>query len=409
VPIAVIETYNEQEEAQFAVNEIEQTVSRGEARLNDFAIMYRTNAQSRVLEEAFLRYGVPYRLVAGTRFYERREVKDVIAYLRLILNPNDNVSFLRIINVPQRGIGERSVVELGQWARSLGVSTYEALKMLADPTVKSPLNPRAVKQMLAFYEIMADLTTLSKELNVVDLFDLVVERSGYKDYLARETDGEERWENVLELRTVAQEYRDVPSTEGLCAFLEGVTLVSDVDSLDQSVAAVTLITLHQAKGLEFPIVFIVGMEEGILPHIRSFDDADQMEEERRLCYVGITRAKKRVYLVRAFKRSLMGSSRPNPPSRFLRDIPPHLITGGSLREVVEESRVAAALSAWNRSIAKADLTELKAGDRVRHAQFGEGVVVSYKPGKDDAEVTVAFEGTGVKKLLQSFARLEKVE
>jgi DNA helicase-2/ATP-dependent DNA helicase PcrA len=408
VPIAVIETYNEQEEAQFAVNEIEQTVSRGEARLNDFAIMYRTNAQSRVLEEAFLRYGVPYRLVAGTRFYERREVKDVIAYLRLILNPNDNVSFLRIINVPQRGIGERSVVELGQWARSLGVSTYEALKMLADPTVKSPLNPRAVKQMLAFYEIMADLTTLSKELNVVDLFDLVVERSGYKDYLARETDGEERWENVLELRTVAQEYRDVPSTEGLCAFLEGVTLVSDVDSLDQSVAAVTLITLHQAKGLEFPIVFIVGMEEGILPHIRSFDDADQMEEERRLCYVGITRAKKRVYLVRAFKRSLMGSSRPNPPSRFLRDIPPHLITGGSLREVVEESRVAAALSAWNRSIAKADLTELKAGDRVRHAQFGEGVVVSYKPGKDDAEVTVAFEGTGVKKLLQSFARLEKV-
>jgi DNA helicase-2/ATP-dependent DNA helicase PcrA len=409
VPIAVIETYNEQEEAQFAVNEIEQTVSRGEARLNDFAIMYRTNAQSRVLEEAFLRYGVPYRLVAGTRFYERREVKDVIAYLRLILNPNDNVSFLRIINVPQRGIGERSVVELGQWARSLGVSTYEALKMLADPTVKSPLNPRAVKQMLAFYEIMADLTTLSKELNVVDLFDLVVERSGYKDYLARETDGEERWENVLELRTVAQEYRDVPSTEGLCAFLEGVTLVSDVDSLDQSVAAVTLITLHQAKGLEFPIVFIVGMEEGILPHIRSFDDADQMEEERRLCYVGITRAKKRVYLVRAFKRSLMGSSRPNPPSRFLRDIPPHLITGGSLREVVEESRVAAALSAWNRSIAKADLTELKAGDHVRHAQFGEGVVVSYKPGKDDAEVTVAFEGTGVKKLLQSFARLEKVE
>ena len=408
VPIAVIETYNEQEEAQFAVNEIEQTVSRGEARLNDFAIMYRTNAQSRVLEEAFLRYGVPYRLVAGTRFYERREVKDVIAYLRLILNPNDNVSFLRIINVPQRGIGERSVVELGQWARSLGVSLYEALKMLADPTVKSPLNPRAVKQMLAFYEMMADLTTLSKELNVVDLFDLVVERSGYKDYLARETDGEERWENVLELRTVAQEYRDLPLPEGLCAFLEGVTLVSDVDSLDQSVAAVTLITLHQAKGLEFPIVFIVGMEEGILPHIRSFDEPDQMEEERRLCYVGITRAKQRVYLVRAFKRSLMGSSRPNPPSRFLRDIPPHLISGGSLREVAEESRVAAALSAWNRSIAKADLTELKAGDRVRHAQFGEGVVVSYKPGKDDAVVTVAFEGVGVKKLLQSFARLEKV-
>jgi len=412
VPTAVVETYTEQEEAQFVVNEIEQMVSGGEAKLNDFAVMYRTNAQSRVLEEAFLRYGVPYKLVAGTRFYERREVKDVIAYLRLLQNPSDNVSLLRIINIPQRGIGERSIVELSQWARMKGVLAYQALKMLAESKEsepKPPLSPRVVKAMLGFYEMMADFTGESRELNLVDLFDLVVAKSGYKEYLMREMDGEERWENVLELRTVAQEYRDMPAPEGLTAFLEGVTLVSDVDSLDESVAAVTLITLHQAKGLEFPIVFIVGMEDGILPHIKSFDDPEQMEEERRLCYVGITRAKKRVYLVRAFRRSLMGSSRPNPPSRFLRDIPTRLITGGSLREVAEESRLAAALSAWNRGVVrKTDLSELKAGDHVRHPQFGEGVVVSAKPVKDDAEVTVAFDGLGVKKLLQSFARLEKM-
>lgn len=213
---------------------------------------------------------------------------------------------------------------------------------------------------------------------------------------------------MLELRTVAQQYRDFKPPEGLTAFLEGITLVSDVDGLDESLDAVTLITLHQAKGLEFPIVFIVGMEEGILPHFKSFDDPAQMEEERRLCYVGITRAKQRVYLVRAFHRSLMGSSRVTSPSRFLSDLPPRLISSpGSWRG--EENQVARAIYSWNRATTLPPSPELKAGDHVRHLQFGEGVVVSSQPVKDDTEVVVAFSGLGVKKLLLSFARLEKVE
>jgi len=238
-----------------------------------------------------------------------------------------------------------------------------------------------------------------RELNLVDLFDLVVKDSGYRGYILGLMDGEERWENILELRTLVQEYRDLKPPDGLAAFLEGVALVSDVDGLNGSVDAVTLITLHQAKGLEFPVVFIVGMEDGVLPHFRSLDDAGQMEEERRLCYVGITRAKQRVYLVRAFRRSLMGSSTVNKPSRFLLDIPSHLVAGGSLwRE--EDSQLATA-----HQMAALDF---KAGDHVHHEQFGDGVVVNCCAVKDDVEVVVAFDGAGVKRLLLSFARMEKV-
>ncbi|MBA7715168.1 ATP-dependent DNA helicase PcrA [subsurface metagenome] len=255
---------------------------------------------------------------------------------------------------------------------------------------------------------MAGFIARSRKLNLVDLFDLVVESSGYKQYILSGLDGEERWENILELRTVAREYRDLPPLEGLAVFLEGVTLVSDVDGLDESIDTVTLITLHQAKGLEFPVVFIVGMEDGILPHIRSFDDPAQMEEERRLCYVGVTRARKRVYLVRAFRRSLMGGSTINHPSRFLQDIPPHLISGGDLWQG-EDSQLATALYSWNKEpAAKQPLPELSAGDHVQHAQFGDGIVVSCKPVKDDVEVVVVFDGAGIKKLLLSFARLEKI-
>jgi len=411
---AIVETYTEQEEAQFVVNEIEELVGRGEFSRGDCAVMYRTNAQSRALEEAFLRYGVPYRLVAGTRFYERREVKDVIAYLRLIQNPNDSISLLRVINIPQRGVGQRTLAELSGWARSLGITEYQALQRLAKPEAETAehrpmFNTRTMRALTGFVEMMADLVAKSQELNLVDLFDHVVQRSGYHEYIQSLADGEERWENVLELRTVAQEYHELAPTEGLTAFLEGVTLVSDVDSYDERVDAATLITLHQAKGLEFPVVFIVGMEDGILPHIRSFDDPDQMEEERRLCYVGITRAKKRVYLVRAFRRSFMGSSAINQPSRFLRDIPPQLIAGGE-RWRSEDSGLAKAMYSWNRmTAARPDLPELSPGDHVQHPQFGEGVVVSYKQVKDDVEVVVAFDGVGIKKLLLSFAGLEKIE
>jgi len=409
----VAETYTEQEEAQFVVNEIERLVEQGKVKLGDCAVMYRTNAQSRALEESFIRYGVPYKLVAGTRFYERREVKDTIAYLRLIQNPYDSVSLLRIINVPGRGIGQGSISQLSGWAKSLGVPGYRALQLLTESKDaeehRPPFNSRTTKALTAFVDLMEEFIARSKELNLVDLLDLVLAHSGYKEYILAGLDGEERWDNILELRTVAQQYHDLKPPQGLAAFLEGVALVSDVDALDESMDVVTLITLHQAKGLEFPTVFIVGMEEGILPHIKSFDDPAQMEEERRLCYVGVTRAKQMVYLVRAFRRSLMGGSTVNSPSRFLKDIPSHLISGGDLWRG-EESQIATAMYSWDKVAAPSfKIQELKAGDHVRHAQFGDGVVVSCQSVRDDKEVAVAFEGQGVKKLLLSFARLEKVE
>ena len=412
-PTAIVETYNEQEEALFVVREIESLVSQGQFSLGDFAVMYRTNAQSRVLEEVFIRYGTPYRLVAGTRFYERREVKDVISYLRLIQNPNDAVSLLRVINVPGRGIGQQTQSRLSDLARSAGVSHYEALRLIARAQIGQsdqppPFNSRTTQILTGFFDLLEGFIARSRELNLLDLFDLVVERSGYRQYLSSDPDAEERRDNIMELRTVAQQYDDLAPPEGLAAFLEGVTLVSDVDGLEEGPSAVTLITLHQAKGLEFPVVFIVGMEDGILPHVRSFDDPEQMEEERRLCYVGMTRAKKKLYLVRAFRRSLMGRSGVSPPSRFLKDIPRHLVAGSEAGRG-EEPQLAEAVYLWNRTHAPSPVTlELKAGDHVRHAQFGSGVVVSSQPAKNDTEVVVAFEGAGVKKLLLSYAKLEKV-
>jgi DNA helicase-2/ATP-dependent DNA helicase PcrA len=228
-------------------------------------------------------------------------------------------------------------------------------------------------------------------------------------------DGEERWDNILELRAVAQDYANLKPGESLSAFLEGVTLVSDVDALKEAVDAVTLVTLHQAKGLEFPVVFIVGVEDGILPHFRSMDDQGQLEEERRLFYVGITRAKERVYLLYSFRRHLMGASTVSKPSRFLEDIPKNLVANVSLWQVEEGGRVAPAVYTWNRTPVTApkpplDLPQLKAGDHVRHPQFGEGLIVSSRPAADDIEVVVAFNnGGGIKKLLLSFAKLEKIE
>jgi DNA helicase-2/ATP-dependent DNA helicase PcrA len=411
LPPAVVETYTEEEEAQFVVSEIDDLVRGGEVKSGDCAVMFRTNAQSRALEEAFIRYGMPYRLVAGTRFYERREVKDIIAYLRLIQNPSDTVSLMRVINVPQRGIGERSIDELNRWSREQGVNAYQALKLLADSSESDadlPFSGRTVKALVGFAVMLENLIEKSRELDLVKLFDLVVEGSGYKQYITGLVDGEERWENILELRGVTQDYKDLKPGEGLTAFLEGVALVSDVDDLPEKLETVTLITLHQAQGLEFPVVFIVGMEDGIIPHYKSIDDPAQLEEERRLCYVGITRAMKKVYLVRAFRRHLMGSSTVNKPSRFLLDIPSDLITRGGVTEK-EDEWSAASIDAAEKAIKpNEDLPVFKAGDHVRHDQFGEGVVVNYHKVKNDAEVVVAFEGEGVKRFLLSFAKIEKV-
>jgi len=413
-PLTVMETYTEQEEAQFVVHEIERLVAKKQAALGDCAVMYRTNAQSRVLEEMFVRYGTSYKLVAGTRFYERREVKDIIAYLRLIQNPADTVSLLRIINAPQRGIGQQTLAKLSAWAQSRGESQYQALHDIAQAgdDTEMPFNPRAVKAMKGFIDMMDDFIARSEKMEPAKLFDLIVKRIGYESYLMEKLGGEERWDNVLELRTLVKQYSDLEPAQGLAAFLEGVALVSDVDGMDESVEAVTLITLHQAKGLEFPVVFIVGMEDGVLPHFRSFDDPLQMEEERRLCYVGVTRAKQRVYLVRAFRRSLMGNTVVNKPSRFLADIPRSLIAGADLPLDKErrDKPNKPDIPSWEESqVPPMVVQELKAGCHVRHATFGEGVVVSCSQADGDAEVVVSFDGAGVKRLLLSFAPLEKVD
>jgi DNA helicase-2/ATP-dependent DNA helicase PcrA len=408
--VTVIESYNAEEEAQSVVNEIEKLIGQEQISLKDCAVMYRVNAQSRALEETFLRYGVTYKLVGGTRFYQRQEVKDIIAYLRVIHNPQDNVSLTRIINVPGRGIGQKTINTLQSWAKAHDTSLFEALKQVSHNAVageaKQSLPSRIVQALAGFDALMANLTARSHEPSLSGLVDEILEHTGYREYILDKEDGEERWENITELRNVASEYNELDTEEALITFLEKVSLVADIDELDEKADAVTLITLHQAKGLEFPVVFIVGLEEGILPHRKSFDDPEQMEEERRLCYVGITRAKKRLYLLRSYRRSLFGGSTANPPSRFLQDISPHLINP---RGLWEESPIPVANVYSQPSPRPSSTPALRVGDHVRHSKFGPGIVMNCNPTRDDQELTVAFEEAGVKKLLASLAPLERIE
>jgi len=410
--VVVREAHTEEEEAQIVVQEVDRLVREEGFHLGDCAVMYRINAQSRALEEACLRYGMGYRLIGGVRFYQRREVKDIIAYLRVLQNPYDEVSLGRIINVPPRGIGSRTLEEASRWARSHQLPLYAALQAMVAAQgaegAEPPLAPRALAAVDRFVRLIGDLMEEMEKVDVADLVDLLLERTGYRHHLL---DGgeraEEQWENILELRGQAAEIQEVAPEGGLTAFLERVALVSDVDSLEATREALTLITLHQAKGLEFPAVFIVGMEEGLLPHSRSMDDPAQMEEERRLCYVGVTRAERRLYLFRAFRRRLRGGSLPSTPSRFLADIPAHLIAPSP-------SPAAPAWAMWKQpsspSPTEVEPPPLKAGDKVRHAKFGEGIVVNCVASGSDHEVTVAFKGNaGVKRLLMSFAPLEKMD
>ena len=401
VPISILETFNEQEEAQLVVSEIERLIMEQGYSNGDCAVMYRTNAQSRALEEAFVRYGFPYKLVGATRFYERREIKDVVSYIRLIANPHDSISLARIINVPPRGIGQRTMAELSAWAGNKGISLYSALALIAEGE-ETPLSSRSTQVLIKFNTMLNDLISESTQTDLAGLFDLILERIGYKNFILDGTESEDRWTNVLELRGMASEHDDLESEDALTSLLERISLVSSVDNLAEQVTGVTLITLHQAKGLEFPVVFMVGMEEGILPHLRSFADPQQMEEERRLCYVGVTRAKERLYLIHAFRRSLHGGSRPNPPSRFLQDIPPTLVAPSPNKQ-----RVSSPIE--NTAPYLFPIIDLKTGDSVIHTKFGEGVVTECFATKDDHEVTVSFRGgIGIKKLLLSLARLEKM-
>ena len=416
-PVVVHEVYNEEEEAQFVVGEVSRLADEEDFKPGDCAVMYRVNAQSRAMEEACLRYGMKYRIVGGVRFYQRREVKDVITYLRLVNNPQDEVSLTRVINVPTRGIGQRSVAELSQWSRAQGISMYSAMERLAGGGMDGagPLNvsPRLTRPVKAFLDIVQGLREDSQRLNVVQLIDAVLQRTGYERYLFERDDrAEERWDNIMELKNTAQEFGLMEPPDGLTSLLERLALVAEVDDYEESAGVLTLITLHQAKGLEFPVVFLVGLEEGLLPHFRSVDSPADLEEERRLCYVGMTRSKERLYMLRAFRRGFAGRGGPNGPSRFLYEIPGHLTVSPSQAVLGDKS-----LSAfWGPSVATTPtpepprLTSLKSGDHVRHNTFGDGMVVSCVASGQDYEVTVAFsEGAGVKKLLLSYANLEVME
>ena len=408
-PITVREAYNELEEAQFVAQEVESLQRSGLFSYRDCAVMYRINAQSRSLEEVFLRYGIPYRIIGGLRFYQRREVKDVIAYLRLIRNPDDAVSLRRVINVPTRGIGQKTVEDVTRWANSLELAPLKAVQKLVEEKNNRPafFNSRNIGALSHFYELMRKLAEKSQDARLSELVGFIIAESGYKEYVRETIGGEERLENVLELVTVAQGYDDYAPGEGLAQFLDEVSLTSDVDELEEGKAdAVTFITLHQAKGLEFPVVFIVGLEEGVLPHVRSLDDSSELEEERRLFYVGMTRAEKRLYIFRAFRRSLMGGSTANPASRFLKEIPRDLLTAGGEGEPVP----AAVGAPFQEAPVRRNLPCLKTGTQVRHAYYGEGTVLSCASGRQDQEITIDFgKKLGIKKFLLSLAPLEVVD
>lgn len=300
--IQIYQALNEKDEAEFIATEIRGLAFAEKCTWGDFAVLYRTNAQSRAAEESFLRYSIPYKVVGGIKFYERREIKDILAYLRLINNPDDRIAFERIVNVPARGIGSKTVMKYLQGLSSLSSDIPE--------------------KIVNFLKMVEGFRAQSLEVGVADLIEIIAEKSGYKGYLLDGTaEGEARWENVLELKSVAS-YTDATMVEKrLESFLEKIALYQDSDELDQNADVVTLMTLHSSKGLEFPIVFMIGMEEGLLPHARSVVDENEVEEERRLCYVGITRARKKLYLIYASGRIYFGNPVANVPSRFLSEIP----------------------------------------------------------------------------------------
>ena len=445
-PIVVSEAFREQDEANDVVKEIERLARDEGYSRSDFAVMYRVNAQSRALEETCARYGVPYQLVGGLRFYQRQEVKDLAAYLRLVANPHDDASFARVANVPVRGIGQRTLDGLTSLATAGDASMYATVAEIAQKSkdgAAGPLPARSARALIGFCQLIDGLAEARDTMELPELIDLVLERSGYqKHVLEADERGQERLENLQEFSTSAKHFLELGGGDSLVSFLERVSLASDVDTMDERADAITLITLHQAKGLEFPVVFIVGMEEGILPHARSMDNDAELEEERRLCYVGVTRAKERLYLHRVFRRGFRGGSGPSPASRFLSDIPPNLVTSAPALEQ-EQPRSLGRLSrrigravatppteaarpsrprdgrvgqgaqlARNRATRKTEspAPTMATGDKVRHAMFGEGIVTTTRPSGDDLEVTVAFaEGGGVKRLLLSFAPLEKVK
>jgi DNA helicase-2/ATP-dependent DNA helicase PcrA len=403
------EGYDENEEARWVVQTIQDLVREGVSP-GECAAMYRTNAQSRALEDALVAEGMPYKLVGATRFYARREIKDLLAYLRIVHNPYDTVSLSRIVNVPPRKIGTKTMDTLTNWAAARDTPLYDAMHDLREAET-SPVHAAGRRALLRFFAMWSEWITQSEQVSALELLDRILEETGYGTYLRDGSqEGEDRWENVLEFRAVASEYNYLPTEDSLTTFLEEVSLVSDVDNLDETDAP-TLLTLHSAKGLEFGVVFIVGLNDGLLPHNRSFDDPDAMEEERRLFYVGLTRAKDRLYMSHTFRRTVFGSSELGTSSRFLADIPSTMrVSADAQRRRARQPGLFSTTRSRlrERAAQRSADAPFKTGDKVQHQMFGQGVVVELQQRGSDWDVTVAFKGRGIKKLAASFANLEKL-
>ena len=410
-PITAFNAESDREEARYIVKKIKEH-AREDAAYRDFLVLYRTNAQSRSFEEAFLAEGIPYRVVGGVGFYARAEVKDMLAYLRYILNPSDAVAFRRIINVPRRSIGGQTVNALAAAAETAGLPVGVAVM---DSALLKRAVPKKQRELERFGELIRDLRNKAQVFRISDLLIAVMEESGYLNEVQADdtNDGRSRVENLQELVSVAREFEMNPETSStLEDFLATIALVSDLDVLDPDASFVTLMTLHGAKGLEFPIVFLTGLEEGVFPHTRALTDDTELEEERRLAYVGMTRAMDRVYLTFASRRMLFGSVLPHKRSRFIDEMPSVEVIGGFPADPVTRPQRPAS-GRWAEVAVHANAgagvgMNLAAGDRVRHAAWGDGVVVKAEASGGDGLLTIDFPSVGRKMVMLKYAPLEKL-
>ncbi len=427
--IVYYQAMDERDEARFVIERAQELQQKEQAKLGDMAVLYRTNAQSRVFEEMLIKSGIAYNMVGGTKFYERKEIKDVLAYLRLIYNPSDSLSLLRIINVPRRGIGDATIARLAEYAAASGQSLFDVVSNAGDvPSLAS----RFVNKLDDLAGVLFDLMGEAADAPVKQLVEDVLQKTGYLAELETSGDAQDqsRVDNLHELLSVAEDFAakcersgDEPTLEN---FLADVALVADIDDADLDEDKITLMTLHSAKGLEFPTVFLVGMEEGIFPHSRTLMDETEIEEERRLCYVGITRAERHLFLSNARMRTIYGRSQYYPASRFLQEVPRNLIheyrrpqaqPRKAVRETVSRTEPRHSASGWSFASMAAFMpadssaaagTSFRVGDKVMHKKWGAGTVVSVKPSEDGQEVNVAFAGAGIRSLLTKYAKLEKL-
>ena len=413
VPIGYFCAHDDMHEAEVICQNILGLQNAEGLALKDFAIFYRTNAQSRVLEDGLRRADVPYQIVGGLRFYDRLEIKDALAYMRLLTNPQDTLSLRRIINVPRRGIGNTTWARLEAWAQEAGISGFEALERIAGGEETAGIGKAALGRLRGFHEFLQVLMAKVPDMTAADVIYEVLDASGYLSQLKadRTVEAQTRLENLSELVNAAADYDGQADDPSLQGFLEHTALVSDQDSLQDDRGAVTLMTLHASKGLEFPVVFIAGMENGLFPHSRSFDEPLEMEEERRLCYVGMTRAERWLFLTSALWRRLYGTEQQQMPSAFLQDIPMTCITNHSPQPEapgyeaprLESPRPAAPPRTQPPSVPAASLA---AGAVVQHAQFGRGVVQKCEGEGDALKLTILFSDHGFKKIMPKYASMQ---